>query len=107
MRGCFIGDMKIRQTSENGNWIEERSSPSRQAKRRSNDEEFPSAFLFADGGNVFKIEAIGTNHPHGCDLECVNRISDTFDSTRNSFTVAGREKGCDFTVVEECNRRGA
>jgi hypothetical protein len=60
----------------------------------------------ADSGNIFKIQAVSTNHTHRRNLESVNRVGNAFHSAGNGLAVSVGEKGRDFPIVEERDRSG-
>jgi len=73
-------------------------------KRRGNHQEFPALPLFAHRGNVFQIQAVGADHPHGGNLQRVDWVGHTLYSTGNGFAVAIREEGCRLSIVQEDDR---
>src|SRR5215467_13962420 len=69
--------------SEDGDRVPGRSGPARQPERQADDHELEASLLLARPGHVLQLQAVGSEHAHGGDLERVDRVQDALDVARD------------------------
>src|SRR5712691_1534272 len=80
--------------SEDGDRVPRRSGRAWQPERQADDHELEAPLLLARQGQVLQLQAVGGEHPHGRDLQRVDRVENALDVARDGFPVAiGQERG--------------
>ena len=76
----------------------------REPERQSDHHELVTILLFAGGGEILELEAVGDEHPHRHDLEGMNRVRHAVDDAWDRLPVAVGKEGRDLPLVHPRDR---